>query len=147
MKFEIKGFKTWSTMDGGGYQFNLYVDGKKSFFVHNDGNGGCIDVHPYDTFTKPNAPSPSFDALMAHIKSLPQYEFMGKMFNHDMDTFMDGLVNEYEKEKQLKKYRKTNTLFRLLNDEKGTFRRLTTLDMSVAKDWLEKNHPNNYEFI
>lgn len=147
MKFEIKGFKTWSTMDGGGYQFNLYVDGKKTFFVHNDGNGGMVDIHPYETWEKPNAPSPSFDALMAHIKAKPQYEFMGKMFDHSIDTFMDELVSDYEREKQLNKYRKTNTLFRLLTDEKDTFRTLKTLDLSIAKNWLEKNHANNYEFI
>ncbi len=27
MKFQIKAFKSWQTDDGGGYQFNLYLDG------------------------------------------------------------------------------------------------------------------------
>ena len=48
MKFEIKGLKTWHTNDGGGYQFNLYIDGKKALWVHNDGNGGCTNISPLE---------------------------------------------------------------------------------------------------
>ena len=43
-QFTIKNFKSWSSHDGGGYQFTLYVDGKKFAFVTNDGWGGPIDV-------------------------------------------------------------------------------------------------------
>ena len=32
MNFQIKAFKDWATDDGGGYQFNLYLDGKKFAF-------------------------------------------------------------------------------------------------------------------
>ena len=36
----IKGLKTWTTYDGGGYQFNLYRNNKKVAFVHEAGVGG-----------------------------------------------------------------------------------------------------------
>ena len=130
--FQIKGFKDWATHDGGGYQFNLYHDKKKFAFVHNDGNGGMIEMQ----FT-----SDANEAIWdAYVKSLGQWkssfgEINGtEWFDHDTDTAIGILVEEYE----MSKYRKKGILFRLLEDSKNSFRTIKTHDMDLAVSHLDK---------
>ena len=78
MNFEIKGFKSWQTDDGGGYQFNLYRNGKKFAWVHNDGNGGCVDINFYDTKIMSGkysyVESPSVKIWDDYVKSLGKWK-------------------------------------------------------------------------
>jgi hypothetical protein len=126
MKFDIKGFKTWSTHDGGGYQFNLYLDGKKFAFVHNDGNGGMIDIE----FDHPK----NEDIWDEYVASFGQWDCLGSMIDHDTDIVVDKLVNEYE----MGKRRKKGILFRLVKDGESTYRTINTLDIDIAKTQLAK---------
>jgi hypothetical protein len=132
MTFQIKAFKHWATDDGGGYQFNLYHNKKKFAWVHNDGNGGCIDIR----FEKPEY-SIIWDA---HIKSLGKWksscgEIHGtEWFDHDSDTAIGILVEEYE----MSKHRKKGILFRLLTDSENAFRTIKTHDMQLATEHLDK---------
>ena len=126
MKFEIKGFKKWNTYDGGGYQFNLFLDGKKFAFVHNDGNGGMIDID----FTDPKN-----NAIWdEYVASFGQWDCLGSMIDHDTDIVVDKLVNDYEMDKR----RKKAILFRLVKDGESTYRTINTLDMNIAKAQLTK---------
>ena len=126
MKFDIKGFKTWSTHDGGGYQFNLYLDGKKFAFVHNDGNGGMIDIE----FDHPK----NEDIWDEYVASFGQWDCLGSMIDHDTDIVVDKLVNEYE----MGKRRKKGILFRFVKDGESTYRTINTLDIDIAKTQLAK---------
>jgi hypothetical protein len=131
MKFDIKGFKTWSTHDGGGYQFNLYLDGKKFAFVHNDGNGGMIDIE----FDHPK----NEDIWDEYVASFGQWDCLGSMIDHDTDIVVDKLVNEYE----MGKRRKKGILFRLVKDGESTYRTINTLDIDIAKTQLAKQFGAN----
>jgi hypothetical protein len=131
MKFDIKGFKTWSTHDGGGYQFNLYLDGKKFAFVHNDGNGGMIDIE----FDHPK----NEDIWDEYVASFGQWDCLGSMIDHDTDIVVDKLVNEYE----MGKRRKKCILFRLVKDGESTYRTINTLDIDIAKTQLAKQFGAN----
>ena len=126
MRFDIKGFKTWSTHDGGGYQFNLYLDGKKFAFVHNDGNGGMIDIE----FDHPK----NEDIWDEYVASFGQWDCLGSMIDHDTDIVVDKLVNDYEMDKR----RKKGILFRLVKDGESTYRTINTLDIDIAKTQLAK---------
>jgi len=126
MRFDIKGFKTWSTHDGGGYQFNLYLDGKKFAFVHNDGNGGMIDIE----FDHPK----NEDIWDEYVASFGQLDCLGSMIDHDTDIVVDKLVNDYEMDKRRKKC----ILFRLVKDGESTYRTINTLDIDIAKTQLTK---------
>jgi hypothetical protein len=139
--FTIKNFKTWNTYDGGGYQFTLYYDGKKFAQVHNDGNGGWVNV---DCFEKEN--QIRFDTF---IDNLPKWKSSidGSDMNMTSDIFMDELVNEFEMAKKLAKAKKKGTTFRLLTDVKNMFRTLNVLDLTQARAYLDQHFPNNYVLI
>jgi hypothetical protein len=139
MSFEIKAFKHWQTEDGGGYQFNLYHNKKKFAFVHNDGNGGCIDIRFADSDT--NWKESAFKKIWDdHVKSLGQWKSKWgaingtEWFDHDTDTAIGILVEEYE----MSKHRKKGILFRLLTDSDDAFRTIKTHDMDLAKRELDR---------
>ena len=150
MNFQIKGFKSWATDDGGGYQFNLYHNKKKFAFVHNDGNGGCIDIRfadaPYPNWTD----TPFSKIWDDYVKSLGQWksEFGAingtEFFDHDTDTAIGILVEEYE----MSKHRKKGILFKLLTDSENAFRTIKTHDMDLATKQLNKMFgEGKYQFI
>lgn len=152
--FQIKGFKTWATDDGGGYQFNLYHNGKKFAWVHNDGNGGCIDINFYDTKLMGGKygwdDSPSVKIWNDHVKSLGQWHSnFGAIngvewFDHDDETAIGILVEEYE----MSKHRKKGILFRLLTDSENAFRTIKTHDTDLAVKHLDKMFgKGNYLFV
>jgi hypothetical protein len=140
MSFEIKAFKHWQTEDGGGYQFNLYHNKKKFAFVHNDGNGGCIDIRFADAEHHTRHDTPFAKIWNDHVKSLGQWHSSfgaidGKeWFDHDTDTAIGILVEEYE----MSKHRKKGILFRLLDDSDNSFRTIKTQDMGLAVEHLDK---------
>lgn len=139
--FTIKNYKSWSTYDGGGYQFTLYYDGKKFANVHNDGNGGWVEVN-----CEKEEDQKRFNSF---IDGLPKWK--SSIDGSDMDTtadiFMDELVNEFEFAKKLAKAKKKGVTFRLLSDRSNVFRTLNVLDIDRAKQYLDQNFPNNYALI
>lgn len=150
MSFEIKAFKHWATDDGGGYQFNLYHNKKKFAFVHNDGNGGCIDIRFADANYPHNHETPFAKIWFDHVKSLGQWKSdFGAIngtewFDHDTDTAIGILVEEYE----MSKHRKKGILFRLLTDSDNAFRTIKTHDMDLAKTALDRQFgQGKYLFI
>lgn len=157
--FTIKGFKTWSTHDGGGYQFTLYLDGKKFAFVHNDGNGGDVDVDCFDT-KEPKVDcistwddktifkaTPNYALLHNYVRSLPKIKHGDEEYTMTMGIWIDEIVSQYEMSKRLEKAKKKGITFKLLTDGNDGFRALNTLDMVKAKAYLDAKFPNAYQFI
>ena len=154
MNFQIKAFKTWATDDGGGYQFNLYLDKKKFAYVHNDGNGGCIEMVFYDLKFMGGQyswdESPFATIWDDHVKSLGKWKSSfgaingTEWFDHDTDTAIGILVEEYE----MAKHRKKGILFRLVNDSENSFRTIKTQDADLAVNQLDKMFgKGNYLFV
>ena len=159
--FTIKGFKTWATYDGGGYQFTLHLDGKKFAFVHNDGNGGDVQVDCFD-INEPKVEclstwddktifkaTPNYALLHNYVRSLPKWKgFDGKEeYTMTMGIWIDEIVNQYEMDKKLAKAKKKGTTFKLLTDGNGVFRTLNVLDVAKAKEYLDSKFPNQYQLI
>lgn len=141
---QIKGLKTWVSRDGGGYQFTLYEAGKKVLFVHNDGNGGCLDLDSLDNgdFLK---------RLHAHCESLPprSLDYMGlenETLPVDIEIFLEELLNDHEQAKQIAKAKKKGVVF-TLNGNQKEFYTLNILDTAKAIAYLDKHHPNQYTLL
>jgi hypothetical protein len=134
MNFQIKAFKEWNTYDGGGYQFNLYLDGKRFAYVHNDGNGGMINMHFADSSYPHANNTPNAKIWDEYVKSFGQWQCLGEMIDLDTDIVIDKLVNEYE----MNKRRKKGILFRLVSDGELAYRTIATHDIELAKRQLSK---------
>jgi hypothetical protein len=149
MNFQIKAFKHWQTEDGGGYQFNLYLNNKKFAWVHNDGNGGCIDMTFADSDSNWKE-SPFKTIWDDYVKSLGQWKSKwgaingSEFFDHDTDTAIGILLEEYE----MSKHRKKGILFRLTDDSEDSFRTIKTHDMDLAVAHLDKTFgKGKYELV
>jgi hypothetical protein len=149
MNFQIKAFKHWQTEDGGGYQFNLYLNNKKFAWVHNDGNGGCIDMTFADSDSNWKE-SPFKTIWDDYVKSLGQWKSSwgaingSEFFDHDTDTAIGILLEEYE----MSKHRKKGILFRLTDDSEDSFRTIKTHDMDLAVAHLDKTFgKGKYELV
>jgi len=149
MNFQIKAFKHWQTEDGGGYQFNLYLNNKKFAWVHNDGNGGGIDMTFADSDSNWKE-SPFKTIWDDYVKSLGQWKSSWgaingtEFFDHSDDTAIGILVEEYE----MSKHRKKGILFKLPIDGEGTFRTIKTQDMDLAVAQLDKTFgKGKYELV
>jgi hypothetical protein len=86
--------------------------------------------------------SPSAIIWNKYVKSLGQWKSdFGAIngtewFDHDTDTAIGILVEEYE----MSKHRKKGILFRLLTDSENAFRTITTHDMDKAVAFLDKQY-------
>lgn len=137
-QFTIKNVKTWYTHDGGGYQFTLYVDGKKFASVNNDGWGGVVDVKCFV--------DGDLDALNKYVSEMT-WEDEGKTYPKNLDIFMDELLNAHQFNKKLQSAKKKGITFKLLTDGAGMFRTLNVLDLDRAKAYLDAKFPNQYQLI
>lgn len=139
MNLTIKNFKSWSTDEGGGYQFSLYNDKTKIAHVHNAGFGGCIDMHYEDA---------SYEAMLdAYVATLPPITYQEDKFDCTIDLLMEELVSAYEVAKRMSRAAKKGILFRLNTDDKFSFRSLNTLDLEKAKAYLDKKFPQQYQLV
>ncbi len=137
-QFTIKNVKTWYTHDGGGYQFTLYVDGKKFALVTDDGWGGPVDV---------KCIFPSQLQSLIDFVAQSKWEYEGQVYDKTLDIFMSELVSEYEWNKKLQRAKKKGITFKLLSDGAQVFRTLNVLDIDRAKAYLDAKFPNNYQLI
>lgn len=122
--FGVVGLKTWNTDDGGGYQATITVDGQPVAFIHNDGNGGNIQ---WDVKDLPR--------LTAFAASHGITDFMTGNFvncDSDLDSLVCEAIDDAEHLKRLKRMAKTKTLFRLPDDEEGSWRTLLALGEKAA---------------
>lgn len=147
MKFTIKGLKTWTSREGGGYQFNLYRDGKKFAFVHQDGNGGPTEFQFADE-EHPNSRGEFRVEFKQYCASLPYWTgHDGKPRPKDMDMAVAEMLDEHETQKQMARLRKKGILFRLSSDSPETIRTIGTLDLITAQKYLDQKHPGAYVLI
>lgn len=158
-KYEVKGVKSWTGRDGYGYECNLYRDGKKVARVLNEGNGGQTMFYWADT----EAPkvevthdfygkevtrkvSPEEAALLEHVKGMT-YEFYGETYDHSDETFVGGLVDEYEEAKQFKRWCRKSVVFRLKGDKEGAWRTMKAKYDERAVKFLKDKYGDKIEEI
>lgn len=145
--YTLKGIKTFNGMEGGGYEANLYLGKKKVGTCFNDGNGGCDYFH----FNKKEYEAP-FVAFCKEwyqtSQAKAEFEKLTAQYGTDADNYsqsyaMESWVSEFlasrEEEKNLKRWSKTKTLFRLKGDPVGEWRTYNTVDPRVIPHIREKH--------
>ena len=92
--FNIKGLKTWTSRDGGGYQYTLLHNGKAAATVTNEGNGGPTDIHWMSMDWKGRL-SHGADATPAQIKKATAQYAVTKAAKDAFDAFVAKAPTQY----------------------------------------------------
>jgi len=155
--YYVKGVKTFRGHEGLGYNATLYRGNKKVAFVYDDASGGELAIEWQD-YKEPkvsiNGKSPYKDEARTY-KGTPEEKILQELVNElppektdfgqvtvDIAIFVDGLVSNYEETKQLKKWCKTKTLFRLKGDKEGEWRTIKNQFCDRVKNYITKTYGN-----
>jgi len=151
---DLKGLKTWTSRDGGGYQYTLLHLGKAVAVVTDDGNGGPISIewmnmtwdgrvsHGYNAtpaqVKKANAQYPLSVAAKAALDALvaaqPPLHYHGMDLKVNDEMVLGELVNIASTRKALK----SKTLFRIGDTE---YQIKAAYDAKVAA-YIRGKYPN-----
>lgn len=121
LKLSIAKFKHFNVgHEGGAMSCDLLVDGKLAAHVENGGNGGPDEFRwvgafaDYKGYDRP-------DEVKAFVDAQPEYEFMGVMHKHSLETLLGVLVDEYQEKKDLTRWCKTLIVIHEKGAAKGKF--------------------------
>ena len=116
MKIEIKSYKSCRAKEGDAFSCTLYLDGKKAAYVTYDGWGGA---YRFDwSATKGHKRmhgGPLGEEFQRYVDGLPEEDGLKK----DMDWVVSDAITEMLEERQLKRWCKKKTVFRLKDTPKG----------------------------
>ena len=103
MKIELKNIKysDFASHETSCFEAAVYINGKRSGTVENDGRGGCNFYHPRELE----------EALKAHAKTLPKVRYNEHEFDQDADTLIGDLLMEHLHAKDLKRAMNKRILF------------------------------------
>ena len=103
MKIELKNIKysDFASHETSCFEAAVYIDGKRSGTVENDGQGGCNFYHPHELE----------EALRAHAETLPKVRYNEHEFDQDADTLIGDLLMEHLHAKDLKRAMSKRIMF------------------------------------
>ncbi len=81
MKVEVKAYKKFHGHDGRGFDCSLYIDGKRTAIISDDGWGGEWMIDIFD--------QARFDAMEMKIKALPPLESEYGPMDMDVDIWVE----------------------------------------------------------
>jgi hypothetical protein len=106
----LKKVKIFNGHDGVGLDCDLYVDGVKVAHVFDAADGGEIEYQPYgNTPADVKSNRKKIEELEAYAKSLPEVPCIfreGDTVPQDLDSLINNILVEMEKEKEAKKLEK-----------------------------------------
>lgn len=108
-KITLKKVKMFRGHDGIGLDCDLYVDGAKVAHVFDSANGGEIEVEPYgNNMDEMKANRAIIAGLEEYANSLPDVPsiFEGEMVPQNLESLINNILAEMEKEKEIKKLEK-----------------------------------------
>lgn len=126
--------KTFEGMEGKGFNATLCRDGKPIAFVIDEGCGGC---YLWRWLVK-DAELP----FKTHVRN----EFPNEKFERE-DMFIGRLIDQWETEKQLRRWCRKEVLFRLKGDKPDTWRTLLAPYSPEAVAHLHKKYDPEIEEI
>ena len=103
MKIELKSIKFSEAMseETNAFTANLYINGKNVGYCKNQGHGGCTDYNS-------NTPEDRkvIQEAEAYCKALPKTKWKGMEFDQSLESVIDQLLEDWLKEKEVKKFEK-----------------------------------------
>lgn len=127
-QYAIKSFKTFRSMEGGGFNATLYRDGNKVALVDDEGNGGPLSFQWVDhaapavsriiTHVDKTVPSgqrehtvslsPEAALLHDYTTAMPASKMFGMELPMDSELFIGNLVEDHQASQKIKKLLKTH---------------------------------------
>jgi len=141
--YSIKNIKTFTGMEGTGFNATLYREKKRIAFLIDDASGGDVQIQWVDT-VKNNSEAV---ALEQFIAGLPMRMFNETPLNIDPQWFVSDLVNDSINTKWLKKHCKTKTIYRLKGDSAGEFRTIKGVFTPDVKIYILRKYNEQLEEI
>ena len=145
MQIELKNFKhsEFASHETHCYEATIWIDGKRSFLAHNDGQGGSDHYYPLINSTEART---EFNAVMekieAHCNSLPKYgsEFGGEDdMPMNLEILIGDLINSTLSRKNLKRILKKK-IVTLEHDEMWTYK--YSGSERIVIDKIKEKKPN-----
>lgn len=119
--YTVKSIKVFPSMEGHGFNGNLYKDDQKIASFHNEGRGGSTHFDWVDDNEK--------DLFHKYCQG-KTWEFDGKQLSKSMDIEIEDMVLEKENDMKLKRESKRKTFFRP-DSQKETFQKGEWLSLNV----------------
>jgi hypothetical protein len=154
MQIELKNFRhaEFASDETHCYEATIWIDGKRSFLAHNDGQGGSDHYYPLINSTEART---EFNAVMerveAHCNSLPKYgsEFGGEDdMPMNLEILIGNLINRTLSRKKLKRVLK-NKIVTLERDEvweygysRSALHWSDAMQKTIVIDEIKKKNPN-----
>ena len=141
-EYSVKNVKSFQGREGYGFNCNLYRNNRKIGFCMDDASGG--GMYPIDWAGNIDRQEEQ-QLLNAHLETLPPVDsdFGGDPLRIDEGWFVEELVNEAERQKDLRKMRRqcqTKTLFRLDGDNRGAYHILNAPCDEATRRHLQRHY-------
>jgi len=105
MKIELKNIKyaAFASEETHCFEATVYIDGKKSFGVSNDGHGGCDSYYPVKGgVDHPHNRLAEVDAILG-LEEIPVSWDKDITINNSLEIVVGDLMNDYLQEKEIKR--------------------------------------------
>ena len=141
--YSVKKVKSFMGREGCGFNCDLYRKNKKVASCIDDASGG--EMYLYWT-TDIEKEQKLLNKFLATIPPVSLGFMEGKALSPvkvDKDLFIEELVNQWEREKDIKKMQRqcrTKTLFRLKGDTKGSYHILNAPHNEQTRQYLLRRH-------
>lgn len=99
MKIELKNLKInkMFSEETTCFMADVFVNGKKTAYAKNDGQGGNTNIQPYEGMSK------LLNEVYDYCKTLPKKSYLDFEYVQTLDSVIDDILFEKEKEKEQKK--------------------------------------------
>jgi hypothetical protein len=142
MKTELRNVKINKALSAESCAFSavLYIDGVKAADVSNHGTGGENMIH---FRYRPDLAKP----FTAFCEAQPPSKYEGGELKMDEDLYISILIGKYEEQQEFKRWCKTNTVFRLVGDDKGVYHKIKEVFTPDTKAFLGNKYGAQLEVI
>lgn len=142
MKFELKNIKfaEFASEETHCYQATLWVDGKPTFIVGNEGRGGPDSIDPFGNKRWKDV-KPKFDEVMAWIKAQPKIKTDWGEMENALDIICNDLLTKHLATQKLKRALKTKVLF--TNDGSLFELRIGNRPLQQVVDHIKSRYPKS----
>lgn len=144
MKLSVKNVRMFRGMEGFGFNATLYIDGRKSGLVIDEGNGGAYHYQ---------IPASDLKLLENYAALQPERvlrignQTFNKTYKPGIDTIVGELVSDFEISTKIRRLCKSNIVFSLKNDTPGNLWTVKGEYSPESAQSIRDKHGNNLAVI